>query len=587
MTVTVTSERSASLDLNSIVRSLLKPIGLVAFIGALGYFVLGPLVRLQSKAFADGAAGYRTAFTADRIGRTIAYTIGLALGSLAIALVLGTFLAWAATRLPPKLRILRVIPVLPIVVPAIASVVGWAFLLSPRPGYLNAALRTLPWWSDLEEGPIDIYTMPFIVIITGIGLTAFVYLFVSAVFESISAEHLEAAQVAGSSQLGVFFRVTLPLLRPTLLYGGGVALLLGLGQFTGPLLLGRTAGIDVITTGIYGQMTQTPVQYGNAAALGSTLLVFGVIVVAMQKALLKDRKRFVTHGGKALRTSGRPSKLAAVALLAYTFIATVLPVSALVVVSLSKFWSADIDVAGFTLDNFRQIFEESNVTDAIYNSVTISLLAVLISLPLGFVAASIILSGKRYGPLRTVADFLVAIPLGVPAVLFGAGFLLTYTEGPWVLYGTRWVIVLVYVTLMLPFATRMQLSAFDLTRRGVRRSGPGQWLERDRRQPQGRPPPDAGRPRRCGRPDLRAPHPRVRRLGARTVADHPGDGHRAVRLLEQRQLSTRRRHRPDHVGGHGDRRGDRRDGRRQQSAQQHVRASTRSVVPGMTQNEQV
>ena len=178
---------------------MLKPLGLVAFVGVLAYFVLGPLVRLQSKAFADGAAGYRTAFTADRIGRTIAYTVGLALGSLAIALVLGTLLAWAATRLPPRLRILRVVPVLPIVVPAIASVVGWAFLLSPRPGYLNAALRRLPWWSDLEEGPIDVYTMPWIVIITGIGLTAFVYLFVAAGFESISAEHLEAAQVAGSS----------------------------------------------------------------------------------------------------------------------------------------------------------------------------------------------------------------------------------------------------------------------------------------------------------------------------------------------------------------------------------------------------
>ena len=456
---TAISPAPRTVDIRSSARSLLKPLGLVAFIGAVGYFVLGPLVRLQSKAFADGAAGYRMAFTADRIGRTIAYTIGLALGSLAIALVFGTLLAWCATRLPPRLRILRVVPVLPIVVPAIASVVGWAFLLSPRPGYLNAALRTLPWWSDLEEGPIDIYTMPFIVIITGIGLTAFVYLFVAAGFESINSEHLEAAQVAGSSQLGVFFRVTLPLLRPTLLYGGGVALLLGLGQFTGPLLLGRTAGIDVVTTSIYADMSQTPLQYGSAAALGSTLLVFGVIVVAMQKALLRDRKRFVTHGGKAFRSPGRPSKLAAVALVGYTFIATVLPVSAILVVSLSKFWSADIDVAGFTLDNFRQIFEQSNVTDAVYNSVTISLIAMAISLPLGFVAASIINSGKGYGPLRAVADFLVAIPLGVPALLFGAGFLLTYTEGPFVLYGTRWVIVLVYVTLMLPFATRMQLSA--------------------------------------------------------------------------------------------------------------------------------
>jgi iron(III) transport system permease protein len=36
--------------------------------------------------------------------------------------------------------------------------------------------------------------------------------------------------------------------------------------------------------------------------------------------------------------------------------------------------------------------------------------------------------------------------------------LFTYTREPFVLYGTRWVIILVYVTLMLPFATRMQLS---------------------------------------------------------------------------------------------------------------------------------
>jgi iron(III) transport system permease protein len=46
----------------------------------------------------------------------------------------------------------------------------------------------------------------------------------------------------------------------------------------------------------------------------------------------------------------------------------------------------------------------------------------------------------------------------VPAVVFGVGFLLAYTQEPFVLYGTRWVIILVYVTLMLPFATRMLLS---------------------------------------------------------------------------------------------------------------------------------
>ena len=192
-----------------------------------------------------------------------------------------------------------------------ASVIGWAFLLSPRPGYLNALLRNLPWWDHLEEGPVDVYTMPWIVIITGFGLTAFVYLFVSSGFANINSELLEAAQVSGSRGLGVFFRITLPLLRPVLVYGGGVALLLGLGQFTGPLLLGRNAGITVLTTEMYFFTSQSPINFGAAAAIGIAAARCSVcVVVIVQKVILGDQARFVTHGGKAFRADARPSKLA-------------------------------------------------------------------------------------------------------------------------------------------------------------------------------------------------------------------------------------------------------------------------------------
>ena len=119
-------------------------VALALFVAALAYLVLAPLVRLQAEALKDGAQGYKDGFGADEIWKTIRYTIGLALGSLTIAMVLGTALAWAATRLPRKLAFLRIVPILPIVVPAIANVVGWAFLFSPHPGYLNQALRLLP-----------------------------------------------------------------------------------------------------------------------------------------------------------------------------------------------------------------------------------------------------------------------------------------------------------------------------------------------------------------------------------------------------------------------------------------------------------
>ena len=189
----------------------------------------------------------------------------------------------------------------------------------------------------------------------------------------------------------------------------------------------------------------------------SALLLFGLVIVIFQKVILGDQARFITHGGRAFRADARPSKLAIAGIVTYSFIATVLPLSALVIVSLSSFWSADIDWGGLTLDNFRQVFDESNITGAVSTSLVCSLGAVLIALPIGFFAASLILKGRKYKIMRPVAEFIITMPLGIPAVVFGVGFLLTYTQEPFFLYGTRWVIILVYVTLMLPFTTRMQL----------------------------------------------------------------------------------------------------------------------------------
>jgi len=436
----------------------LRSFALYGFVGALAWLVLSPLVRLQAVAFEDGARGYQVMLASNNLGTTLFNTVGLALGSLVIGMVFGTLLAWWASRLPPNLRFLRALPVLPIVMPAVAVVSGWAFLLSPRPGYLNAALRMLPWWSHLDSGPVEVYSITWIVIITGFALTAFVYLFVSSGMQNISAELIEAARVNGSSAAGAFFRVTLPLLRPVLLYGGGVTLLLGLGQFTAPLLLGTNKGVTVLTTHMYYAVAQSPTDFGTAAAFGTPLLLFGIVVVMLQKLLLGDHSRFVTHGGRGFRVAGKPSVLSAWCILVFTIVTTGLPILSLVVLSLSQFWSPKIVLSRMSLDNFRQIFNESQIVDAIVTSVVVSLIAVAIALVIGFAVAVVLLRGRRNEFLRRLLDIIVAMPLGVPAVIFGAGFLFAYSRPPLVLYGTSWVLVVVYVTLMLPFTTRMQIA---------------------------------------------------------------------------------------------------------------------------------
>jgi iron(III) transport system permease protein len=432
---------------------------LLALVVVVGYLTVLPLARLQYLALEDGAAGYREAFTTPGIWQVVRWTIQLGLGSLVIAVVLGTALAWAAYSLPPWLSLLRILPIFPIIVPAVAAVLGWAFLFSPVPGYLNQLLRTLPWWSDLTEGPVDVYSMPWIIIITGLALTSFVYIFVSAGLENINDELIEAAYVSGSSPIGVFFRVILPLLRPSLVYGTGVALLLGLGQFTAPLLLGRTENISVLTTEMYFATAQIEPAYGVAAALGSPLLVFGVFVLFVNRVLLGDPSRFVTHGTKGgFRPAARRGWLGAAVIILYSFVSIVLPLGALVIVSLSKFWTGEVDPSTWTLDSWREILDAQGVTDAIRNSVVYSIAAVLIVLPLGYVAATFLRRTGEHRVGRPVLDFVVAMPLSIPAAIFGVGFLLTYTNEPLVLYGSGWVLILVYVTLMIPFSTRMQLS---------------------------------------------------------------------------------------------------------------------------------
>ncbi|WP_255221759.1 ABC transporter permease [Rhodococcus wratislaviensis] len=431
---------------------------MTVFVAVLAYIVLAPLWWLAKSAFEDGGAGFEIAYSSSRTARIIWNTAVLAAGSLIVSMIVGTGLAWASTRIPTHAKLLRMVPILPIVIPTVANVVGWAFLLAPGPGYLNAALRNLPWWSNLETGPIDVYSMPWIVIISGMSLASFVYLFVSAGLQNISQEHIEAAGVAGSSYPKTFFTIVVPLLRPALIYGAGVSFLLGLGQFTAPLLLGTSSGVDTITTEMYRSTTDAPVVYGVAAAYGAPILVAGLIVVILQKVSLGDTRRFITHGGKAFKGVDRSSKAAVASIVVYGLLSTVLPIIALTVVAFSRYWSASLSLSLFTWDNVTAVLSRQDIVNAIVTSVVVSVVALAIALPLGFIGATIILRGTRFRLLRVFLDIIVALPLGIPAVVIGAGFLLAYMNPPFVLYGTPGVLILVYVTLMLPYSTRMLLT---------------------------------------------------------------------------------------------------------------------------------
>ncbi|WP_176444433.1 ABC transporter permease [Rhodococcoides kyotonense] len=144
----------------------------------------------------------------------------------------------------------------------------------------------------------------------------------------------------------------------------------------------------------------------------------------------------------------------------YIVVAVLLPVGSLIVTSLSPFWSGKVDPSNFTLRAFERAFSDPTTVKAVTTSFTAAFITLLIVLPLGFLAAVALLQRTKVpGPIRWVIDMLSSVSLGIPAALFGFALLFTYSGQPFQLYGTTAIIVVAYVTLMIPQAVRPQLSS--------------------------------------------------------------------------------------------------------------------------------
>ena len=146
----------------------------------------------------------------------------------------------------------------------------------------------------------------------------------------------------------------------------------------------------MLSNAIYQRAAEPPIDYGVAAALASPLLATGIVIVIVQRFALRDRARYVTHAGRSAPRPLRPSRWAVVPIVLHAVVAIVLPVGALIVVALSPFYSRDIDMAAFSLDNFRAVLDDPGLFDGIRTSVFVSVAAVLIVLVIGYLVSELL-----------------------------------------------------------------------------------------------------------------------------------------------------------------------------------------------------
>lgn len=472
----------------------LDPFGgfLLAMLVVVALFLAFPLVTAVLRTLADAPAGADAIVKSIESGalpKVLRNTLVVVLGGALIATVAGSVLAFVNERTDGTLGAAgELLPLAPMIVPPIAGVIGWAILLDPSVGLVNHVFRSLlgALGVDIADGPVDIYSAAGLVCVTGLYLVPYVYLIVAAALRGVDPALDEASRVSGASPLRTMLRVTLPAVRPALVAAALMAVIAGIGLFSVPIVLGTAARMDVISVHVYRLFDQFPPQTATGLMLSAAMVaVVQCLLLAQRWLLPPDRHSMI--GGRGGRTAmirlGRWRRPAQALALVYLATTSVLPVGGLLIVSLQPFWTPQVSVEQFTLENFAFVLFDNGPTSRAF--VTSLGLGAATATAAVLIAAVLLLGAKlRQGRTARAADVVLALPATLPHTVIGVAFLITFTPAPFKLYGTVLILFLAYLAMALPFAARAAASAAasvgtDLTEASrIAGAGPGRTFTR-------------------------------------------------------------------------------------------------------------
>lgn len=424
---------------------------LLALLVALGWPLLSILAEAVWQNGRFTAGPLTETLTADGLGKILRNTAVIIVCASTLATVAGVLLAIVATKLQLRwAAAFRVIPLVPLTIAPLVGAIGWVFLLAPRTGWINLLLRQV---TGGEEGPLDIFSLPGVVFVTTLYIVPYVFATMAAALDRTNADTFEAFLLNGSSRVGAAVRVVTGVLRPALLAGFILATLEAAIQFSIPLIL----NVHVLTTSIYDYVQHaSPARRDLAATLALLVLAFGA-ALTLAEVLILGRRRYTAVGGRGLTqhkwSFGRTTdRILAAGAVLYLLVAAVLPVLAILLVSVLPYWKPEFSVSEFTLRHYVRVFNAGNFLDAAWNSAWLAGMGVLI-----VIAVSLLISLVRARTRSRVGQALYVagnLPLGIPGVVLGLGALILFTTGGVPLYGSLLGLVLAYAVHFLPMGLR-------------------------------------------------------------------------------------------------------------------------------------
>ncbi len=220
------------------------------------------------------------------LGKYISNTLLLAIGVGCGTLLIGVLTAWLVTAFSfPAVGFFRWALLLPLAIPGYLMAYAMTDLLQFS-GPAQTWLREATGWSRGDYWFPEVRSLQGAVFILVLCLYPYVYLAASTGFLSLSASVIEASRTLGVSSWGRFWRVVLPLARPSIFAGLALVVMETMADFGAV----DYCAVDTFSTGIY----RTWMGRGSlvAAAQLSTCLLGAVGLLYLLESRFRRSAKF-------------------------------------------------------------------------------------------------------------------------------------------------------------------------------------------------------------------------------------------------------------------------------------------------------
>lgn len=434
--------RKAKFDLWSVVT-----IGLFALYGL---FLIYPMMNLLTQAVIDKDTGQFTLdyfvkfFSTPYYFNTLLNSFKVTSAVTLITLILGTPLAYIFTRYEiVGKKFLRVLIILSSMSAPFIGAYSWILLMG------RSGLITLFFKNTLGIAVPSIYGFVGILLVLSLQLYPLIFLYVSGALKNVDNSLLEASENLGSAGLNRFFRITIPLITPTLLAAGLLVFMRALADFGTPMLIGE--GYRTFPVTIFNEfISEMGGDDGFAAAISIVAIAITTVVFLAQQ-YLSVRKSFTMNSINKIRPQ-ETQGLKRFLIHAYSYLLVGISIMPQVYIFYTSFKNVNGSTfaPGYSLQSYTDAFNK--VGKAITNTMLIPAISLVIIVFLAMLLAYI--SVRRPGPISSILDSISMIPYIIPGSVIGITLLIAFNKPPLLLSGTMAIMVLGLVIRRMPYTIR-------------------------------------------------------------------------------------------------------------------------------------